>query len=121
MLGDELARTRFRLHNRICRQFRANRLLVAGDAAHLCSPMGGHGMNTGIHDAYNLVWKLAAVIGGAPEEFLDSYHAERRPVATTVLATDRELMTSAQLQDPAACYRLDRAVATQSADPVRQA
>ena len=117
-LGDEIARSRFRLHNRICRHFRANRLFVAGDAAHLCSPMGGHGMNTGIHDAYNLAWKLAAVIGGAPEELLDSYDAERRPVATTLLAADRELMALAQLRDPEACYRRDRTLSIQSADPV---
>lgn len=121
ILGKELARSRFRLHNRICRQFRANRLFVAGDAAHLCSPLGGHGMNTGIHDAYNLAWKLAAVIGGATEALLDSFDGERRSVATTVLAADRELMASARLQDPEACYRRDRTLAIQAADPVRHA
>jgi 2-polyprenyl-6-methoxyphenol hydroxylase-like FAD-dependent oxidoreductase len=69
------------------------RLFVAGDAAHQNPPWGGHGFNTGIGDAVNLGWKLAAVIGGwAPAELLDSYEAERRPVAArTVDAAARNM------------------------------
>ena len=61
-------------------------MFLAGDAAHIHSPAGGQGMNTGIQDAYNLGWKLAAVAKGASPALLDSYEAERRPVAASVLA-----------------------------------
>jgi hypothetical protein len=61
-------------------------VFLAGDAAHIHSPAGGQGMNTGIQDAYNLGWKLAAVARGASPALLDTYEAERRPVAAHVLA-----------------------------------
>jgi 3-(3-hydroxy-phenyl)propionate hydroxylase len=62
------------------------RVLVAGDAAHVHSPAGGQGLNTGAQDAVNLGWKLAqAVSGTSPENLLDTYHAERHPVAARVL------------------------------------
>ncbi|MFO7561604.1 MAG: FAD-dependent monooxygenase [Enhygromyxa sp.] len=77
---------RFRLHERIAAQFRVGRVFLAGDAAHIHTPAGGQGMNTGIQDAYNLAWKLALVLGGrAGEPLLDSYHAERHPIAADVL------------------------------------
>lgn len=60
-------------------------MFLAGDAAHIHSPAGGQGMNTGIQDARNLGWKLAAVVKGATPALLDSYEAERRPVAVGVL------------------------------------
>jgi hypothetical protein len=82
--------TRFRLHHRGVNAYRDRRLFVAGDAAHIHSPAGGQGMNTGIQDAINLGWKLATVLRGGPESLLDSYNAERRPVGLTLLAgTDR--------------------------------
>ena len=63
-------------------------MLVAGDAAHIHSPFGGQGMNTGLGDAENLAWKLAMVDPGrAADALLDRYKAERRPVAEEVLAT----------------------------------
>ncbi len=63
-------------------KFRAGRVLFVGDSAHVMPPYGGYGGNTGIHDAHNLAWKLAAVLGGmAGEELLDSYEQERQPVA----------------------------------------
>jgi hypothetical protein len=63
-------------------------VLLAGDAAHVHSPVGGQGLNTGVQDAVNLGWKLAQVVKGrAPESLLDSYHAERHPVAARVLRT----------------------------------
>jgi 3-(3-hydroxy-phenyl)propionate hydroxylase len=68
--------------------YRDRRVLLAGDAAHVHSPVGGQGLNTGVQDAVNLGWKLALVVkGSAPESLLDSYHAERHPVAARVLQT----------------------------------
>jgi 3-(3-hydroxy-phenyl)propionate hydroxylase len=66
--------------------YRERRVLLAGDAAHVHSPAGGQGLNTGVQDAVNLGWKLAQVARGtAPDSLLDSYHAERHPVAARVL------------------------------------
>lgn len=77
----------FRIQRRLAADYRAGRMLVAGDAAHVHSPIGGQGMNTGIGDAENLAWKLALVVQGlAGEALLDTYTAERRPLATEVLA-----------------------------------
>jgi 2-polyprenyl-6-methoxyphenol hydroxylase-like FAD-dependent oxidoreductase len=83
--------TSFELHHAQVRQYRWGRLFLAGDTAHIHSPAGGQGMNTGMQDAFNLAWKLAAVIDGhGGETLLDSYHAERYPVAKTMIeATDR--------------------------------
>jgi 2-polyprenyl-6-methoxyphenol hydroxylase-like FAD-dependent oxidoreductase len=82
---------RFKIHQRIADMYRTGRVLLAGDAAHLHSPLGGQGLNLGIQDAVNLGWKLAAEVQGwAPPELLDSYQAERRPQAERILrATDR--------------------------------
>lgn len=72
----------YRTHSRLAERFRAGEVFLAGDAAHLVSPVGGQGMNLGIQDAVNLGWKLAQVLGdGAPPTLLDTYDAERRPVA----------------------------------------
>jgi 2-polyprenyl-6-methoxyphenol hydroxylase-like FAD-dependent oxidoreductase len=74
--------------------YRAGRVLLAGDAAHVHHPIGGQGLNTGVQDAVNLGWKLAlAVKGSAPDSLLDSYHRERHPVAARVLRN-----TMAQMQ-----------------------
>jgi 2-polyprenyl-6-methoxyphenol hydroxylase-like FAD-dependent oxidoreductase len=68
--------------------YRDRRVLVAGDAAHVHAPDGGQGLNTGVQDAVNLGWKLAQVVNGtSPERLLDTYHAERHPVAARVLRT----------------------------------
>lgn len=76
----------FAVQHRMVRHYRRGRVFVAGDAAHVHSPLGGQGLNTGIQDSYNLGWKLALVLNGAaPEALLDSYEAERLPVARTVL------------------------------------
>ena len=78
--------TSFRLHHRLVQHYRVGRVFLAGDAAHIHSPAGGQGMNTGIQDAHNLGWKLALVARGiARPELLDSYEAERRPVAQELL------------------------------------
>ncbi len=83
--------TSYRIHRRMASSFREGRVFLAGDAAHIHSPAGGQGMNTGIADGYNLAWKLAAVVRGeARPALLDSYEAERLPAARRVLAvTDR--------------------------------
>src|SRR4029077_20463018 len=71
---------------RQARHYRSGRAFLAGDAAHVHSPLGGQGMNTGIGDAMNLGWKLAAAVrGSAPPRLLDSYEAERHPVGADVL------------------------------------
>jgi 2-polyprenyl-6-methoxyphenol hydroxylase-like FAD-dependent oxidoreductase len=76
----------FRIHSRIADRFRAGNVFLVGDAAHIHSPAGGQGMNLAIGDAFNLGWKLALVANGqAHQGLLDSYEAERRPIATTVL------------------------------------
>ncbi|GAA5071917.1 3-(3-hydroxy-phenyl)propionate hydroxylase [Thermocatellispora tengchongensis] len=70
--------------------YRAGRVLLAGDAAHIHSPAGGQGLNTGLQDAFNLGWKLALVVRGrADEELLDTYHEERHPVGARVLSNTR--------------------------------
>lgn len=77
----------FRFHRRLVTRYREGSVLLAGDAAHIHSPVGGQGMNMGIHDAHNLAWKLALVIRGhARPSLLDSYHAERFPIAAATLA-----------------------------------
>ncbi|MFN3649813.1 MAG: FAD-dependent monooxygenase [Armatimonadota bacterium] len=73
----------FRLHCRCAPRFRRGRVLLAGDAAHLNSPVGAQGMNAGIHDVHNLAWKLAAILAGGDEErLLESYHQERHDLVT---------------------------------------
>ena len=88
---DPVWMSRFHISHRKVRQFRQLRVFLAGDAAHIHSPAGGQGMNTGIQDAFNLAWKLALVVRGrAPAQLLASYHVEREPVAREVLhLTDR--------------------------------
>ncbi|MFJ1934567.1 FAD-dependent monooxygenase [Kitasatospora sp. NPDC088160] len=71
---------------RMVERYREGRVFLAGDSAHCQSAAGGQGMNTGIQDAHNLGWKLAAALRGAPDPLLDSYQAERLPVARAVLA-----------------------------------
>jgi 2-polyprenyl-6-methoxyphenol hydroxylase-like FAD-dependent oxidoreductase len=80
--------SRFTDATRQAASYRAQRVLLAGDAAHVHSPTGGQGLNIGVHDAVNLGWKLAQVVNGtSPESLLDTYHAERHPVGARVLRT----------------------------------
>jgi 2-polyprenyl-6-methoxyphenol hydroxylase-like FAD-dependent oxidoreductase len=89
-VGDPRWLSYFRIHYRVSRHYAHGRTLLAGDAVHVHSPVGGQGMNTGIQDAYNLAWKLALVVGGqAPHSLLSSYEKERRAVAEDVVATTR--------------------------------
>jgi 2-polyprenyl-6-methoxyphenol hydroxylase-like FAD-dependent oxidoreductase len=85
--------SRFGDATRLADRYRVGRVLLAGDAAHIHPPTGGQGLNLGIQDSVNLGWKLAAEINGwAPEELLDSYQDERRPVAADVLDNTRAQM-----------------------------
>jgi 2-polyprenyl-6-methoxyphenol hydroxylase-like FAD-dependent oxidoreductase len=78
----------YHVHHRVADHFRKGRAFILGDAAHIHSPAGGQGMNTGIGDAVNLAWKLAAVVQGRAEDsLLDSYELERMPFAQRLVAT----------------------------------
>ncbi|MGW1281164.1 rifampin monooxygenase [Streptomyces tsukubensis] len=85
--------SRFGDATRLAERYRTGRTLLAGDAAHIHPPAGGQGLNLGLQDAFNLGWKLAAEVSGwAPDGLLDSYHAERHPVAAGVLENTRAQM-----------------------------
>ncbi|MBU2667174.1 FAD-dependent monooxygenase [Actinoplanes bogorensis] len=98
-LGNPVWTTRYRASIRQTDQYRAGRGFLVGDAAHIHSPAGGQGMNTGLQDAANLAWKLAAVLRtGGNEALLDSYHDERHPVGVQLLRfTDRLYRVAADL------------------------
>lgn len=94
VVRDPRWNTYFRIHYRLAEHYRHGRAFLAGDAAHIHSPIGGYGMNTGIQDAYNLSWKLAVVMHGRtrdPERLLDSYPMERRAVARDLLQATRAI------------------------------
>jgi 2-polyprenyl-6-methoxyphenol hydroxylase-like FAD-dependent oxidoreductase len=89
----------YHVHHRVTQHFRKGRAFLSGDAAHIHSPAGGQGMNTGIGDAINLAWKLAAVVKGrAPDTLLDSYEAERIGFARRLVATTDRAFTLATSQ-----------------------
>jgi 2-polyprenyl-6-methoxyphenol hydroxylase-like FAD-dependent oxidoreductase len=92
--------TSFRINERKVKDYRAGGVFLAGDSAHIHSPAGGQGMNTGIQDACNLAWKLAIVIHGAAQEntLLDSYSIERREIGRQVLANAGRLTTLAVMR-----------------------
>jgi 2-polyprenyl-6-methoxyphenol hydroxylase-like FAD-dependent oxidoreductase len=81
----------YRANVRMVDGFRLGRIFLAGDAAHVHSPAGGQGMNTGMQDAYNLGWKLSAVLAGAPASLLDTYEEERLPIAAWLLGATTKL------------------------------
>jgi 2-polyprenyl-6-methoxyphenol hydroxylase-like FAD-dependent oxidoreductase len=97
----------FRANIRMVERYRSGRVFLAGDAAHVHSPAGGQGLNTGMQDAYNLSWKLAAVLNGADEALLDTYEAERLPVAAEVLGVSSKLHNRAAAGDAQAHRRDD--------------
>ncbi|HTI78008.1 MAG TPA: FAD-dependent monooxygenase [Mycobacterium sp.] len=95
--------TRYRVHSRTVPRYREGRVFLVGDAAHVHSPAGAQGMNTGIQDAYNLGWKLALVEHGlADASLLDSYEAERHPVGVALLKTTDRLFSVFGGQNPVA-------------------
>jgi 2-polyprenyl-6-methoxyphenol hydroxylase-like FAD-dependent oxidoreductase len=89
----------YHVHHRVTQHFRKGRAFLLGDAAHIHSPAGGQGMNTGIGDAINLAWKLAAVLAGrAPDNLLESYEAERIGFARRLVATTDRVFSFATAQ-----------------------
>ncbi|MFH9856144.1 FAD-dependent monooxygenase [Streptomyces althioticus] len=94
--------SRFHSDERQAPRYRVGRAFLAGDAAHIHSPAGGQGMNTGLQDAANLSWKLAAVVKGqAPDSLLDTYQSERHPVGKAVLRSSGGLVRLARAHHPA--------------------
>jgi 2-polyprenyl-6-methoxyphenol hydroxylase-like FAD-dependent oxidoreductase len=84
------------MNARLADRYRIGRAFLIGDAAHIHPPTGGQGLNTSIQDAYNLGWKLAAVVDGAPDALLDSYEEERRPIAAGMLGLTTGLLDAAK-------------------------
>jgi 2-polyprenyl-6-methoxyphenol hydroxylase-like FAD-dependent oxidoreductase len=108
---------RFHGHTKVATRYKSGPVLLAGDAAHLCSPAQGHGMNWGLQDAFNLAWKLALVHHGAAEPaLLDSYEAERRPVAELVARSGDEAENTLLMTDPTECDNRDQAIQAMLAD-----
>jgi 2-polyprenyl-6-methoxyphenol hydroxylase-like FAD-dependent oxidoreductase len=102
IVNERTGRSDIRLHDatwlslyrpnvRMVDRYRVGRVFLAGDAAHVHSPVGGQGMNTGIQDAYNLGWKLGQVLSGARDQLLDTYEEERLPVAASMLGITTKL------------------------------
>ncbi len=102
--SDPIWLSAFRINERMVGAYRSGRVFVAGDAAHIHSPAGGQGMNTGMQDAFNLAWKLALVCrgNGAADMLLDSYSAERSAVGAQVLANAGRMTALAVMQNHAA-------------------
>jgi 2-polyprenyl-6-methoxyphenol hydroxylase-like FAD-dependent oxidoreductase len=100
-VGDPVWLAAFRINERKVADYRVGRVFLAGDAAHIHSPAGGQGMNTGMQDAFNLAWKLALVCDGTckPEPLLASYSAERSPVGDQVLKNATRLTDIAVTQN----------------------
>lgn len=89
----------YSMNARLADHYRVGRVLLMGDAAHIHPPTGGQGLNTSVQDAYNLGWKLAATLNGAPDVLLDSYEGERRPIAAGVLGLSTDLLDKAKAGD----------------------
>lgn len=105
----------FSIQRRLAARYRCGAVLLAGDAAHTCSPLLGQGMNTGIQDAHNLGWKLALVVRGeADDALLDSYEAERRPVARAVLRDTHRMHVAATTRGPLTRRLRDLCIAASS-------
>lgn len=101
-VSDPVWLASFRCHLRSASTYRRGHVLLAGDAAHIHSPAGGQGMNTGMMDAQNLAWKLALVVAGrAPDALLDTYGQERAPVAAGVLELTNRMVSLMTMRNPA--------------------
>jgi 2-polyprenyl-6-methoxyphenol hydroxylase-like FAD-dependent oxidoreductase len=113
--------TSFRCHLRSATSYRRGRVLLAGDAAHIHSPAGGQGMNTGMMDAHNLAWKLALVADGrAPDALLDTYGQERVPVASGVLELTNTIVRLVTMRNRAKRAVRDTVLPVASRMPVVQ-
>ncbi|RDI67276.1 FAD-dependent monooxygenase [Nocardia pseudobrasiliensis] len=104
VLGEPVWASAWRPNIRLAQRFRSGRVFLAGDAAHAHPPTGGQGMNTGVQDAYNLGWKLAAALDGRAE-LLDTYDTERRAVAARVLGLSTDLLDRQVAGDESAMRR----------------
>jgi len=114
--------TVFEVHHGQVPAYRSGRVFLAGDAAHVHSPAGGQGMNTGMQDAFNLAWKLARADGTASGALLDSYHAERHPVAAQVIRFSTRLTEAGVLRGTVSQWlRNNLAHAATALAPVRHA
>jgi len=121
VLSDPSWLTEFSCQLRLANRYRVGRVLLAGDAAHIHTPAGGQGMNVAIQDAFNLAWKLSLVLSGSsPEWLLDTYEAERRPVAEGVLKLTDGIVTMARITNPVKRLLRDAIVPFASRLPVIQ-
>jgi 2-polyprenyl-6-methoxyphenol hydroxylase-like FAD-dependent oxidoreductase len=101
--------TEFEIHHAQVPAYRHERAYLAGDAAHVHSPAGGQGMNTGMQDAFNLAWKIAETMGGrGGDRLLDSYHAERHPVAAQVIEFSTRLTNIGTMDNATVKWIRDR-------------
>lgn len=89
----------YNMNARLADRYRVGRVFLVGDAAHIHPPTGGQGLNTSVQDAYNLGWKLGAVLRGAPDALLDTYEEERRPIAAGMLQLSTRLLDAARRGD----------------------
>jgi 2-polyprenyl-6-methoxyphenol hydroxylase-like FAD-dependent oxidoreductase len=92
VIREVLWASAFTMNARMADKYQVGRVLIGGDAAHIHPPTGGQGLNTSVQDSYNLGWKLAAVINGAPEILLATYEEERRPIAAEMLGLSTKLL-----------------------------
>ncbi|MEH1125626.1 FAD-dependent monooxygenase [Micromonospora sp. CPCC 206061] len=111
-LRDPIWMTNFRLHHRAAARYRTGRVFLAGDAAHIHSPAGAQGMNTGIQDAINLGWKLAHTLDGANPALLDTYEVERAPIGRMVLRMSDRAFTIATATNPVTRFARTRLAPT---------
>ncbi len=86
----------YTMNARLADRYRDGRVFLIGDAAHIHPPTGGQGLNTSVQDSYNLGWKLASVLAGAPETLLATYEEERRPIAAEMLGLATKLLDAAK-------------------------
>ncbi|MBV6701299.1 FAD-dependent monooxygenase [Kitasatospora aureofaciens] len=108
----------YHVQERVAERLSDGPVFLLGDAAHTHSPAGGQGMNTGIQDAGNLAWKLHAVLTGfAPEGLLDTYHGERHPVASGLVAFTSQITSLATMRDPELCRRRNDIIAAAAKAP----
>jgi 3-(3-hydroxy-phenyl)propionate hydroxylase len=112
-------RTLYKVHQRVARQFRKGRVLLAGDAAHINNPLGGMGMNGGVHDAFDLCEKLLAVMQGQDRALLDRYERQRRTIAIEYInASTARNKREIEERDPVERKKTQDALRATAADPV---
>jgi 2-polyprenyl-6-methoxyphenol hydroxylase-like FAD-dependent oxidoreductase len=95
VIREVLWASAYNMNARMADKYQVGRVLIGGDAAHVHPPTGGQGLNTSLQDSYNLGWKIAAVINGAPEKLLATYEEERRPIAAEMLGLSTKLLQAA--------------------------